>query len=110
MAMSDQRVEYLYDVMDAAYDSKDIRLKSLINGHVPLIDSNPRRGEKRPFAPHEAERYKERTSVERANSRIKDDFGGRSVRVRGHAKVLTHLMFGVLVLTVEQLTRIAVQT
>lgn len=108
MTMSNQRLNYLYDVMDAAYDCKDIRLKSLLDGHVPLIDSNPRRGEKIGFAPHEAERYKERTSVERANARLKDDFGGRFVRVRGHAKVLTHLMFGVLVLTVDQLTRLVV--
>jgi transposase len=109
MAMSNQRVEYLYEVMDAAYDSKDIRLKSLINGHVPLIDSNRRRGEKIPFAPHEAIRYRERTSVERANARLKDEFGGRFLRVRGHAKVLAHLMIGVLVLTVDQLTRMVVQ-
>jgi transposase len=108
MAMSNQRLDYLYDVMDAAYDCKDIRLKSLSDGHVPLIDSNKRRGEKVSFAPHEAERYKERTSVERANARLKDNFGGRFVRVRGHAKVLTHLMFGVLVLTVEQLMRLVV--
>jgi hypothetical protein len=105
MAMSQQRVTYLYEVMDAAYDSKDIRLKSLLDGHVPLIDSNPRRGEKVPFAPHEAERYKERSAVERANSRLKDNFGGRYVRVRGHAKVLAHLMFGVLALTVDQLMK-----
>ena len=106
MAMSNRKLNYLYDVMDAAYDCKDIRLKSLLDGHVPLIDSNPRRGEKIGFSPHEAERYKERTSVERANARLKDEFGGRFVRVRGHAKVLAHLMFGVLVLTVDQLTRL----
>lgn len=109
IAMSQERVEYLYELMDAAYDSKDIRLKSLINGHVPLIDSNARRGEKILFAPHEALRYRERTSVERANARLKDEFGGRFLRVRGHAKVLAHLMIGVLVLTADQLTRMVVQ-
>ena len=36
---------------------------------------------------------------------VQDDFGGRQVRVRGHAKVLCHLMFGILALTVEQLVR-----
>ena len=29
----------------------------------------------------------------------------RSVRVRGHAKVLCHLMFGIVALTVDQLMR-----
>ena len=40
--------------------------------------------------------------MERVNGRLKDDFGGRQVRVRGHAKVLCHLMFGILALTVAQ--------
>ena len=51
-------------------------------------------------------RYRERSSVERVNGRLKDDFGGRHVRVRGHAKVLCHLMFGILALTVGQLVRL----
>ena len=45
------------------------------------------------------------TTVERVNARIKDDFGARRIHVRGHAKVLAHLMFGVLALTAEQLMR-----
>ena len=36
---------------------------------------------------------------------LKDSYGGRFVRVRGHDKVLCHLMFGVLALTVAQLMR-----
>ena len=40
---------------------------------------------------------------ERVNARLKDEFGGRVVRVRGHAKVLCHLMFGVLALTANQM-------
>jgi hypothetical protein len=50
-------------------------------------------------------RYRERSTVERVNARIKDDFGARRIHVRGHAKVLAHLMFGVLALTAEQLMR-----
>jgi hypothetical protein len=49
--------------------------------------------------------YRERSTVERVNARIKDDFGARASHVRGHAKVLAHLMFGVLALTAEQLMR-----
>ena len=36
-------------------------------------------------------------------ARLKEEFGGRSVRVRGHAKVMCHLMFGILVLAASQL-------
>ncbi|MCK5243836.1 MAG: transposase, partial [Desulfobacterales bacterium] len=50
-------------------------------------------------------RYKERSNVERVNGRLKDEFGGRMVRVRGCAKVMAHLMFGILALTADQLLR-----
>jgi hypothetical protein len=43
---------------------------------------------------------------ERVNARIKDEFGGRHIRVRGAAKVMAHLMFGVVALTVDQLLRL----
>jgi hypothetical protein len=33
------------------------------------------------------------------NGRLKDEFGGRTVRVRGAIKVMAHLMFGVIVIT-----------
>ena len=44
-----------------------------------------------------------RTTAERANSRLKDEFGANKVRVRGHEKVYCHLMFSVLVLAADQL-------
>ena len=44
--------------------------------------------------------------MERVNGRLKDEFGARQVRVRGHSKVLCHLMFGILALTVDQLLRL----
>ena len=108
----------LYDVMDSAYDAPEIRAKSKALGHVPIIEENPRRGGK---AANEAEarakrranyllaedlRYNERSSAERVNSALKDSSGGRTVRVRGHAKVFCHLMFGILALSVEQLMRL----
>ena len=37
------------------------------------------------------------------NERLKDEFGGRVVRVRGHAKVMCHLTFGILALTANQM-------
>lgn len=100
------RVTNLYDLMDAAYCCDALRKHSRTLGHVPLIDHNPRRGEKKPFAPHEAQRYKERTTAERTNARLKDEFGGRHLRVRGALKVMAHLMFGLVVLTADQLMRL----
>ena len=42
-----------------------------------------------------AQRYNERSNVERVNGRLKDEFGGKMIRVKGHAKVMAHLMFGI---------------
>jgi hypothetical protein len=112
--MTTQRVTYCYELMDAAYDALHIRQQSSSMGHVAIIDPNQRGTQQPPFqasaapelSPAEQQRYRERTMVERVNARIKDDFGGRTIRVRGHAKVMTHLMFGILALTVEQLLRL----
>lgn len=106
MQLSSQRVTYLYDLADAAYCSPVIRDEARRLNHVPLIDHNPRRGEKIAFAPHEAERYKARSQAERVNSQLKDNHGGRHVRVRGPDKVYAHLMFGVLVIAAEQILRL----
>ena len=119
-AMSRQRVANLYDLMDSAYDAEPIHTYSRGLGHVPVIDVNPRRDTERrlemqaeekrqqvlghPAA--EAVRYRERTTVERVNARLQDEFGGRTVRVRGHAKVMCHLMFGIVALTVDQILRL----
>ena len=54
----------------------------------------------------EQDRFRERTTVERVYSRLKDEFGGRHVRVRGAAKVMAHLMFGLLALTVDQVLKL----
>ncbi len=35
-----------------------------------------------------------------------NEFGGRFLRVKGHKKVMAHLMFGILVLTADQLFRL----
>src|SRR5207253_2284356 len=109
------RVTNLYDLMDSAYDAPEIRDKSRAFGHVPIVDCNPRRGGK---AQAEAEarakrcagyelaenvRYNQRSSAERVNGNLKDNSGGNHVRVRGAPKVFCHLMFGILVVTVEQI-------
>ena len=118
--MTATRVTNLYDLMDAAYDVSEIEAHSRSLNHVPLIDRNPRRDKtlaeelkaesKRQkivnFTSPEKIRYNERATAERANARLKDEFGGRTVRVRGHAKVMCHLMFGILALAADQLLRV----
>jgi hypothetical protein len=115
--MSSERVTNLYDVMDSAYDVPQIHDMSRQLGHIPLIDVHPRRdkalkdelkaeNKRCRLVGHktaEAIRYNERSTVERVNARLKDEFGGRVVRVRGHAKVMCHLMFGILALTANQM-------
>jgi len=105
--MTAERVVYLYDLMDAAYDAKAIAEFCRSQGRVPIIDKNSRGHDVVPMDPATARRYDERTTVERANSGLKDDFGGRMVRVRGPAKVFAHLMFGILALTADRLLHLA---
>lgn len=101
-----QRVTSLYDLMDAGYDSEQIREHSVSLGHVPIIPRQKRGSQPRPeMAPHEKVRFRERTGVERVYGRLKEEFGGQFVRVRGAAKVMAHLMFGILALTADQIFR-----
>ena len=120
--MTAGRVTNLYDLMDAAYDAREIHAMSERLGHVAIIDVNPRRNKElkadlerearaRRAACHvdaASVRFRTRSSVERTNGRLKDEFGGRHVRVRGAAKVACHLMFGLLALTADQVMRLAV--
>ena len=106
--ISAQRVDACYELMDGAYCSGVIREEIAKAGRVPLIDHNPRGGIKLEFAPHEAQRYKTRSSAERCNARLKDEFGARHLQVRGPAKVMCHLMLGVLALCADQFTRLLV--
>jgi len=100
--MSAERVTNLYDLMDAAYDAKEIRATSARLGHVAIIDTNPRGGEKIPMEPAQARRYNERSTSERIFAYL-ENYGAWTFRVRGAAKVMCHLMFAVLALTVQQI-------
>jgi hypothetical protein len=102
--MTNRRVTSLYDLMDSAYDSRLIRSHSESLGHVPITEM-VRRGsfDPRPKHPlHRLQRLKLRTVAERGFGRLKESFGARNVHVRGAAKVMTHLMFGVLALTANR--------
>lgn len=118
-SMTAARARNLYDLMDSAYDIQEIIEHSRALGHVPIIDSNPRTAERKAERAAETKarkragyqlaeqlRYNERSAAERVNGRLKDSFGAHTVRVRGHNKVMCHLMFGILALTVEQLFRL----
>ncbi len=116
---TNERITNCHDLMEAAYDAPQIRAHSEALGHVPIIDINTRQQHRlkeelkaesqrcrlinmpRP----EDVRYNERSTVERVNGRLKDEFGGRTVRAKGQAKVTCHLMFGILAFTVDQLMR-----
>jgi hypothetical protein len=86
--LTSRKVTYLYDLMDAAYDTKRIDETSRQLRHVPITERNGRGQEAIPMAPHEAERYKIRSGAERANSRLKEGFGVNNVMVKGHSKVI----------------------
>jgi hypothetical protein len=130
MSMSTQRVTYLYDLRDSAYDAAAIREHSLKLRRRPITD-HPRRyrktGERKvPLRKNsrswtrvvekelcaqeltwaEQDRFAERTMVERVFSRLKDEFGARLIRLRGASKIMAHLMFGVVALTVDQLLKL----
>lgn len=57
-------------VMDAAYSSKELHAHCRELEHIPLIDRNPRSGEKEHFEPADAVRYRERSVAERTNARL----------------------------------------
>ncbi len=103
MQMTSQKLTSMYNLMDSAYDAPEIHEYSRSLQHVPIIDHNKRRGEKREFEPARKIRYRERSAAERVNSYLKDNYGGETVRVKGQKKVIAHLMFGLIAITAKQL-------
>lgn len=100
------RVTALYELMDSAYDAEHIRRVVAAQGHVAIIERNSRGNANAiGFDPAAKRRYAERSTAERGNSRLKDEFGLRHVRVRGHAKVHAHIMFGIIALFADQLLK-----
>ncbi len=110
MQMSAQRVRWQCELMDSAYDAALIRAQSKKLDHAALIQPNPshpRSLRENAFSEEDKQRFKKRTIVEQLNARLKDEFGGRMIYVRGGAKVMAHLMFGVVAITVDQLLRLS---
>ena len=120
MTMTAERVTSLYDLMDKAYDVAAIRDYAQGLGHIPIIPKNPRKSAAtkaalatEELARHHANlktaedtRYNQRSSVERINGNLKDNYGGRHITVRGAEKIMCHLGFGLLALTAEALLRL----
>ena len=85
--------------MDPAYDSETITDYILSRERMPIIDRNKRRKKNCPLLdPAKKERYKIRTTVERAYSHLKDNLIPKTIYVRGHAKVSFVLLSAVLCL------------
>jgi len=112
-----KRVNYMYDLQDAGYDSDIIRKFSRKYGHMPIIDINPKnsqtlrdkiqlsKDEKVKFKffglmpsieMKESKHYNQRSMVERVNKYLKDDFGCDKTYYQGANKVdLTHSKYEV---------------
>ncbi len=113
-------VTNLYDLMDSGYYANAIIMHSEALGHVPIIDraakGEAQKKEKEAeklarqnlnWMPAEVMRYKTRTTIERVNARLKEEFGAFNIRVKGACKVFAHLMYGVLAQTADQLLKLA---
>jgi hypothetical protein len=114
------KVNYLYDLQDAAYDSSIIRAYSINEGHRPIIDINPKNSKvlKEQIALAKSEKeilqsfnlyndwdekcYNHRSSVERVNAYLKDNFGCNKIYYRGATKVASVLAFAVLSICIHQ--------
>jgi IS5 family transposase len=97
--LTEKKVSFCYSLMDSAYDSKVIDGFIRSHGRIPIIDPNKRKDHDRPpLDPAKQERFKIRTTVERAHSHLKDSLIPRSIYVKGYKKVLFVLMTAVICL------------
>lgn len=108
LQLTARRVTALYDLMDRGYDAAALRTCSEQLGHVPLIPETPLPDKPPPEEDADRLRHSQgRPVAERFNARLKEEAGGKQVRVRGHHKVHAHRMFGLLVIFADALLRMA---
>ncbi|WP_373034009.1 transposase [Sulfurovum sp.] len=118
--LSSQKVNYLYDLADAAYDTSIIRDYSKKQNHRPIIDINPKNSKKlkaqialaksekkileplRLYNDSDELHYNQRTSVERVNAYLKDSYGCSKIYYQGAQKVASVLAFAVLSVCITQ--------
>lgn len=109
---SHQTILNLYDLMDAAYDHKEIRQEVRSSGRIPLIATCPHNPTQKDekiaeierkrilnFETVEDKQYKKRFPTERFNALFKDFHGGRNIFFKSYEKVKCHVMFGLLTMT-----------
>jgi len=117
---SSQKVNYLYDLADAAYDTSIIKDYSKKQNHRPIIDINPKNSKKlkekialaksekkilqplRLYNDSDDRHYNQRTSVERVNAYLKDSYGCSKIYYQGAQKVASVLAFAVLSVCITQ--------
>jgi hypothetical protein len=115
-----KKLNYFFDLMDAAYDAEIIREYSKTCGHRPIIDINPKNSKKIKaqiaLAKEEKEKFKflhmprssdvhhynQRSMVERVNAYLKDNFGCNEIYYQGATKVSSVLQFAILSLCIHQ--------
>ena len=117
---SSQKVTYLYDLADAAYDNTIIKNFSKLHNHRPIIDVNPKNSKKlkAKIALEKSEKkilgglnlyndsedlhYNQRSSVERVNAYLKDSYGCSKIYYQGAQKVASVFAFAVLSVCITQ--------
>jgi IS5 family transposase len=97
--VTEQRVTFCYSLMDKGYDANILHSFIKSRERVPIIDLKKRNNGFCPeLDPAKRERYKIRSTVERANSHLKDMFIPRAIYVKGYTKVSFVLLCAVLCL------------
>ena len=97
--LTEGKVVFCYSLTDAGYDAAPISEYIRSRERIPIIEPNKRRDKERPpLDPAKRERYKIRTTVERANSRLKDNLLPKAIYVKGYKKVAFVLMSAVVCL------------
>jgi len=117
---SSEKVNYLYDLADAAYDNTIIKNFSELHNHRPIIDVNPKNSKKlkAKIALDKSEKkilqplnlyndsddlhYNQRSSVERVNAYLKDSYGCSKIYYQGAQKVASVFAFAVLSVCITQ--------
>ena len=94
--MTEAKVQSCYSLMDSAYDSQVIKAYIESRNRVPIIDPNPRHHP--PLDPAKQQRFKIRTTVERAYSYLKENLIPKNIYVKGHQKVAFVLINALLCL------------
>lgn len=102
--ITQERVSFLYSLMDKGYDATEIRNFIREQGRIDVIDFKKKRnGEKPVFDEVKSERYKIRTTVERSNSNLKDWLLPDKLCLRKSEAIIYVIKIVVLVLTFQQL-------